>query len=146
MYLGYEGSFGVSGVNNGEHWNLHLSPKLNYQVTVDLGAGSTDLDMSGLRLESLLVEAGAGRSVVKLPKESGLDATITGGVGQLIIEIPQNVEARIQVDRGLGAVSVPGRFDEVAEDAYTTDGWDGSDDQLDIQIEVGIGQVSIREY
>ena len=146
MSLGYEGGFSVSGVSRGEEWNLYLSPKLGYELAVNVGAGDADLDLSNLRLESLLVEAGAGRTVVTLPKESGVSATITGGVGQLVLEIPQNMEARIQVERGIGAISVPDRLDEIGDDLYQTDGWDGSDNQLDIQIEVGIGQVSIREF
>jgi hypothetical protein len=129
----------------GDRWNLALSPRAAFSIDANIGAGDATIDLTGLDIRSLWVETGAGRNMIILPENGRFDAKITGGVGQLIVEIPREMAARIQVDRGLGPLDVPDRFDRQGGDLYESDNWETSENRVTIEIEVGIGQVSIRD-
>jgi hypothetical protein len=130
----------------GDQWNLALSPRAAYALNANIGAGDSTIDLTGLDIRSLWIETGAGRSTVILPETGRFDARITGGVGQLVVEIPPGMAARIQVDRGLGALDVSRRFGRQGGDVYESGNWETSDNRVTIEIEVGIGQVSIRDH
>lgn len=128
----------------GEEWHLRLSPQAVWSLIVDVGAGGATLDLGGLLIRDLVVDAGAGRTVVTLPETGDFSASVDGGVGELVVEIPRAMAARVRVDRGLAALTLPPRF-ELRGDVYVTEGWDTSDDRVDLEIDVGVGLVTIRE-
>jgi hypothetical protein len=130
----------------GDQWNLALSPRAAFALDANIGAGDATIDLTGLDIRSLSVETGAGRNTVILPENGQFDATITGGVGQLVVEIPPEMAARIQVDRGLGGLDVARRFDRQGGDLYESGNWETSDNRVTIEIKVGIGQVTIRDH
>jgi hypothetical protein len=129
----------------GDHWDLALSPRVAFTLNADMGAGDATLDLTGLQIRGLEIETGAGRSTIILPAEGRFDARITGGVGQMVIEIPAEMAARIEVDRGLGGLEIPGRFERLGGDVYESENWESSDQRVTIQVEVGVGQVSVRD-
>jgi hypothetical protein len=139
------GSF-QSWSGRGDRWNLALSPRAAFALDANIGAGDATIDLTGLDIRNLTVETGAGRNTIILPEDGQFDAKITGGVGQLIVEIPPEMAARIQVDRGLGALNVSQRFDGQGGDVYQSDNWRTSENRVTIVIEVGIGQVTIRDH
>jgi hypothetical protein len=144
MDLGYRRqSDWVQNWQKGDEWDLSLSPKVGLSLDVNMGAGDTRLDLSGLDIRELSVEAGAGRSTITLPDEGDFATKVSGGVGQVIIEIPEGMAARVQVDQGIGNVSVDSRFTREG-DSYVTRDWKSAEDRVDLEIEVGVGQVTVR--
>jgi hypothetical protein len=127
----------------GDEWRLSLSPNVGYTLHTSLGAGEAVLDLTGLDVRELRLEAGAGRSNIILPDEGDFIADINGGVGQMIIEIPEEMAAQITVSRGIGEVRVDNRFDKHG-DSYRTSDWQSNENRVDLMIEVGIGQVIVR--
>lgn len=127
----------------GDEWQLSLSPKVAFSLDANLGAGEAFLDLTGLDIRELRVEAGVGRSTVILPNEGDMTASVNGGVGQMTIEIPEGMAARIDVSRGIGNVSVAGRYEREG-DSYVTSDWRSNENRVDLQVEVGIGQVTLR--
>ncbi|UCC63212.1 MAG: hypothetical protein JSV36_21160 [Anaerolineae bacterium] len=144
MTLEYKGRFSTSGWRGGDEWHLHLSPNVGLALEVDVGAGRATIDLTGLDIRDLSVSAGASQSTVVLPREGNFAAEISGGVGGLVLEIPEEMAARIQVDRGLGALDVSSRFEKEG-DVYQTDDWDTSDDRVDLQVDIGVGLITVRE-
>jgi hypothetical protein len=130
----------------GDQWNLALSPRVAFSLDANVGAGEATMDLTGLDIRSLRLETGAGRNTVILPENGRFDAKITGGVGQLVVEIPPELAARIQVDRGLGAANVSRRFERQGGDVYESADWETNENRVTLQIEVGIGQVNIRDH
>ena len=127
----------------GDEWQLALSPKVAFSLDANLGAGEAFLDLTGLDVRELRVEAGVGRSTIILPDEGDLTARVNGGVGQITIEIPDGMAARIDVSRGIGNVSIAGRYEREG-DSYVTRDWRSNENRVDLQVEVGIGQVTVR--
>ncbi len=145
MSLGYTGGNFSAWNGRGDDWNIRLSPKASFWLDIDLGAGDATIDLSGLDVRSLQVNTGAGRNTITLPAEGDLSGKITGGVGQLVIKIPEGVAARVRVEHGLGGVNVSGRFDKQGDNLYLTDDWEQNENRVDLEVSVGVGQVTIRE-
>jgi hypothetical protein len=143
MTLEYRQGDWMQNWRRGDEWDLRVSPKVGLSLNVNVGAGDATLDLDGLDIRNLTVETGAGRTTIILPEEGDFEAKVSGGVGQIVIEIPEGMAARVQVDRGLGDVSTSNRFVRDG-DTYETDDWQTNDNRVDLEIQVGVGQVTIR--
>jgi hypothetical protein len=143
MTLEYRRGDWMQNWRRGDEWDLRISPRVGFSLDVNVGAGDATLDLDGLDIRALTVETGAGRTTIILPEDGDFAADISGGVGQVVIEIPDEMAARVQISRGLGDVSVPSRFVRDG-DTYQTDDWRTSDNRVDLEIQVGVGQVTIR--
>lgn len=124
-------------------WDLGLNPDVPLDLDVDLGVGETDLDLSGLELESLSLDFGVGDASVILPAVGEYQATIDGGIGQIEVILPQGLEARVRVDNGIAAVSLPDELSQNGE-IYTTGGYANAENRVDLDVSQGIGNVRIR--
>ena len=141
------GTFIWNGPSEGAGWDVHLNSQVPTRLTVDSGVGETTLDLEEIDLAELTLRAGTGTIDVNMPETTGLGTTranIQGGVGSLDISIPESVEARIEVDSGLGAVDVDDRFRKEGDNVYVSDGYNSAQDKLDMEVHVGIGAVKIN--
>ena len=144
MNLGYRQGEAFQGWNEGDVWALRLSPKAGFSLHVDVGAGGATLDLTGLAIRDLKVQAGAGQTTVVFPAEGQFSAGVNGGVGALVLEIPEGMAARLQIDRGLSAISVSDRFKKEGQ-GYVTGDWATNENRVDIKVAVGVGVVTVRE-
>jgi len=143
--LKYEGGGFSTSLNQGDRWNLRLSPKVGLSLQVDVGAGDGLVDLTGLDIRDLTVETGVGQSSITLPEKGDFGARVTGGVGNLVVKIPDGMAARLRVDRGIGSLDISDRFEEQGDDLYLTADWESNENRVDLEIEVGIGMVRVRE-
>ncbi len=126
-------------------WHINLSPQVALTLEIDPGVGKSQLDLGSLQVEELQLNPGVGRVVVVLPgKVERGTVRIKGGVGGISIVIPEGVAARIQVNKGLGGVSIDtGRFRQ-SGDTYTSADYDTAQYRLDVNIDGGVGGIDIR--
>lgn len=135
---------GVWAWGQGDEWDIGLSPQVGFDLDVDLGAGQASVDLTGLDIRELNVDVGAGQATVVFPGQGTFDAQVNGGVGQLVLEIPDSLAVRLRVDRGLSALSVSSRYERDG-DVYVTSDWERRADRVEIELDMGVGQVVIRE-
>lgn len=128
----------------GDEWDVGLSPEVGFDLDVELGAGRATVDLTGLDIRDLTVDAGAGQATVILPGHGTFDARVNGAVGQLVLSIPDTMAVRVQVDRGLSALSISSRYQRDG-DVYVTDDWERMTDRVEIVVDMGVGQVVINE-
>ena len=124
-------------------WDLRVSRTVPLELDVSTGVGESNLNLEGLRLTDLRVRIGVGKTTIRLPAEGQFPVEIDGGVGEVIVWLPQGMEARINVDTGLGSFNAPSGFEQVGED-YFSPGYDGAENRVDINIDAGIGSISVR--
>jgi predicted membrane protein len=94
-------------------------------------------------VQNLVVDSGAGNTTVALPEKPGLmTAEIDGGVGNVTLRVPDGVQARINVDSGIGNVDVDSRFTKQG-DNYVTSGYDSATDRIDVALDMGVGNVKV---
>jgi hypothetical protein len=82
---------------------------------------------------------------VVLPESGVMEALIDGGVGDLVIEVPEGTAVRVQVSTGLGHTSVPLAYRQDG-DTYVSPGYDSAANRVDLAVESGVGRILVRPY
>ena len=125
-------------------WSLRLNNDIPMDLSVDMGAGTSDLQLADLSLTSLDVSLGAGNSTIDLSGgwASDLDATIDAGAGDITVRLPSEIGVRVEVEAGLGTIQATGLMQE--GDVYTNAAYGVSAVTLQIDLEAGIGQINLE--
>lgn len=125
------------------NWNLHFNNAIPLDLTIEMGAGDSNLNFSGMALRTLDVKMGAGESHMDFTGnwKQNLTATLQAGVGEAHLKLPREVGVRVSVQGGLGEVEAPD-FKRDGSD-YVNDAYGKSPVTLDIHIAGGIGEVHL---
>ena len=124
-------------------WELGLAPQVPLGLEIGLGAGLADVDLTGLTVDDLTVSMGIGQTTVILPDEGRFQARIEGAIGETVVVIPAGLAARIRVDTGLAVSDLPDSYRQ-RDDVYTSPGYESADDRVDLEVDQAIGKVTIR--
>ena len=159
---------GGPGYDEGDDWQIGLSPEVVTDLNVDAGSGALVLNLAGLTLSDLTVDTGSGNSEIFLPggefaveMDSGsgsTEMTLAGdgrthinfdaGSGNLTLYLPPTTAARIDFNGGSGRLHVEERFQQVSGDeqdgVWETAGFDTADSFADLTIDVGSGSVFVE--
>lgn len=81
---------------------IRLPSDLPTSITINVGAGEFDVDLSGVRLTDARVNLGASsmRFVLPKPTSGNVDVRMNGGASTITIVVPDGVEARIATTGG----------------------------------------------
>jgi len=125
-------------------WDLHLNNDVLMNLSLDMGAGTSDLQLAGLSLTGLDVTLGAGKSTVDLTGKwaRDLDVTFDTGAANITVRLPKDVGVRVEVAAGLGRIEASG----LKQDGYvyTNEAYGMSEVTLHITIQAGIGQINLE--
>lgn len=127
-------------------WNVLLSPITPLTLRADVGAGQSDFDLTGLMVQQLTVNNGAGQTTIRFPSNAGQTiADVHSGAGQLVLIVPPDVGAYIHTSRGgVVNVQVPSdRFQSVS-DGYETANYASAANRVDVTLHLGVGSVDVR--
>lgn len=144
---------------------------LTTEIPLDLhtgsGTGGTELDLSGLQVRGLESDAGTGDVIIDTGDASIANATmsvdagtgdihvdgkrsrwtgenklrIDAGTGDVTVYLPRDIGVRVRVDKGTGSVRVNGL--ERDGNGYTNALAESADDSVDVNIDVGTGDVAV---
>lgn len=133
---------GITGFRN--EWGLRLNDQVPMDLRVEMGAGTSDLQLAGLSLTGLNITLGAGRSTIDLSGDwtRDLNVTINTGAADLTLRLPKDVGVRLEVERGPMVINAPGLTENGA--VYTNDAYGESELTLQIDIQAGIGQINVE--
>lgn len=137
----------IEGIPNDElryNWDLNFSEDVPMNLDIDLGAGSSELDLSGLQLTGLNIDTGVGETIVDLSGDwsESFDANISGGIGKMTVILPTAVGVRIESSTGIGSSNIFGLRQN--GNVYTNDAYGDSDVTIDLTISGGIGDITLR--
>jgi hypothetical protein len=126
-------------------WNLHFSKDVPLDLKVDMGAGHGDLHFREVPLTRLDLQLGAGQMDVDFTgdRKADLTADIEGGVGQATIRLPKNVGVIAHASGGIGSINAPGLKHD--GDTYTNDAYGKSQATIHLKVEGGIGQITFTQ-
>jgi hypothetical protein len=124
-------------------WELLLNQRVRWELGFNSGVGDVEIDLTDLRVTDLRVDAGIGTTEVTMPRRGTIQARVDGGIGDVRIDIPEGMAARISVDRGISGLDIASRFQKRG-DYYETSNYDQAESYLNLEIDVGIGNVTIR--
>ncbi|MCX6567864.1 MAG: toast rack family protein [Candidatus Aminicenantes bacterium] len=125
-------------------WDLILSTAVPIDLDIDLGAGQSDIDLRGLKLERVKLDMGVGEMTLDLqgPHQESFNVKIDGGVGSGKIYLPSEVGVRVKVDGGLGSIEAHGLTKQGGSYVNEADG--KSAVAIEIEIDAGIGSLDLR--
>lgn len=125
-------------------WDVRLNDEVPMALSVDLGAGQGDLTLANLSLSELQLKAGVGEARIDLSGDWDHDvqATIQGGVGELMVRLPGRMGVLVRVSGGLGAVNTIGLSQE--DGAYVNDAYRTTEATLTLDISGGVGEVTLE--
>ncbi len=125
-------------------WDLNLSKAVPIDLDIDLGAGHSDIDLRGLKLERVKIDMGVGEMILDLQgnHEQSFNVKIDGGVGSGKITLPSEVGVRVKVDGGIGSVDAHGLTKQGS--SYVNEAYGKSAVVIEIDIDAGIGSLDLR--
>jgi hypothetical protein len=129
-------------------WELNLNSDVLAELEVNVSVGDVNLELGWMpELEAAECEVGVGDVVCDLSgaweHSPGL-IEFSIGVGNIDLVVPDNVGVRVEVASELGEVEVEG-LEPDDEGGYVNSMWDESDENLEVEVNVGIGRVYIKE-
>jgi len=145
LKLSADGSFvSIPGVTSAYRWEFLAAPDVPLELKFSQGVGSVNLDLTRLSLTDLNTSLGAGQITVLLPEDQSFSAHLSGGMGQLAVIVPENVGVRITSGTALAAFSVPDSYERDG-DVYTSPNYSSATDQVNIELDLAIGSVIVKE-
>ncbi|MGZ5498708.1 MAG: toast rack family protein [Candidatus Aminicenantales bacterium] len=134
---------GISFGSSRNRWDLILGQAVPIDLRIDLGAGHSDLDLRGLKLERVEIDMGVGEVNLDLrgPHAAGFRVKIDGGVGSAKLALPAEVGVRVKVDGGLGSINARGLTKRAG--AYVNDAYGQSPITIDVDIDAGVGSLDL---
>lgn len=136
-------NIGIPDADIRYQWDLQFGDDVPLDLTINLGVGESDLQLSGLPLRNLDINTGVGQTNIDLSGDwqEDVDVRISGGVGETVLMLPRSTGVRLQSETALGNLTVNGlRRDG---DVYTNDAFGASDVTMDIEIRGGVGSITI---
>jgi hypothetical protein len=137
-----------SGINFGpteNSWDLTFSNDVPLDLRVDMGAGQGDLKLRDMNVTNVELHMGAGQVMLDLTgaRKSDLNVDIKGGVGQVTVRLPKDVGVSAHASGGIGTVQARGLHENGNE--YTNDALGKSPHKITLDIQGGIGEIELIE-
>jgi len=125
-------------------WNLFLAPDIIWELGLDVGASSTELDLSQLKLKKLEVDAGASDLSLHLGAH-GLETlvNIDAGASNIKIVVPKDVRLQIELDGGLSSSNLEAAGLVRSGDYYVTPDSVSSDSLVKVNLEAGVSNLEL---
>ncbi|MAT99724.1 MAG: hypothetical protein CL608_21500 [Anaerolineaceae bacterium] len=147
-------------------WQLGLNQNVPADLTLEAVAGSSELDLRDVSLETLMltVSAGdmelllpggnydahlitnAGSSEITLPENGRHAIDLEVNAGSVVLHLPSDMALHVEVQRDLGSFSANDaglRQVEGQENVWETADYDSAPNRLDLNVHISVGSVTI---
>jgi hypothetical protein len=138
-------NFPVGVPFEGLNWDVKINHGIPVRLDVSSGASETRLDLEDLKLSELNIDTGASSTMVDLPAKAGYTRVhVESGAAAVILRVPAQVAARIQVESGLAGISVDqGRFPRSGS-YYESVDYALAANKVDIFVKTGVGSLEVH--
>jgi len=139
-----KGDWNIDGGEN--RAQISLNPNPIWDITLNMGAGSAEFDLTEYKVKSLNFNGGAASFEAKLgmPLEETV-ITAESGAASVDIEIPRAAACRIVVKSGLSSKDFPG-FTKQSDGSYATEGYENAGNKFAIDLRGGLSSFTVRRY
>jgi hypothetical protein len=126
-------------------WRYQLTREVPVTLSIEAGASSLDVNLQDVLATNIELETGASSANVTLPARGASVLNVEAGAASVSIRVPESTVARIRVEEGVTTVSVDtNRFPRSASGIYQSANFDTAVDRAEINIEAGLGTVSVN--
>jgi hypothetical protein len=126
-------------------WRFHLAQDIPVLLTVESGASILNIDLKDVLVTRFALKTGASSANVTMPARGASLLDVEAGAASINILVPEATAARIRVREGVTAVDVDThRFPRLDSGIYQSSNYDVSGDRSEINIESGLGKLSVK--
>lgn len=126
-------------------WRFQLTQEIPSTLIVEAGASSVDINLRDVPATRVELKTGASSTNVTVPARGASLLEVEAGAASLNVHVPEATAARIRVEEGVSSVNVDtNRFPRLDSGFYQSSGYDTAADRADINIEAGLGSVTVR--
>jgi hypothetical protein len=126
-------------------WRFQLPQAIPVVLTVESGASSLNIDLRDVLATRLALKTGASSTNVTMPAHGVSLLDVEAGAASINIHIPETAAARIRAKNSVMALNVDtNRFPRLDSGIYQSSNFDTAPDRAEINIESGLGSVSIK--
>jgi hypothetical protein len=124
-------------------WDLRLNDELPLDLDVHFGAGEAHLDLGALNLRRVGVEMGVGQINMDLRGAPKHDYTVNihGGVGEAEVRLPNTVGIEATASGGIGDISVRGLKKEAGH--WVNEAFHNPGVKVRVDVQGGIGAIHL---
>ncbi|MEL6306807.1 MAG: hypothetical protein AAFQ52_01630, partial [Chloroflexota bacterium] len=162
------------GSDKNLEWDVKVATDIPASIDINGGVGPTKVDLTGMNVTTLYMNAGVGKFTVILPQQAedvvvdlntGVGQTqvyvpegtsgvldVNAGVGAVDITIPPNAAVQINAEGGIGSVDVPKSLKRMTKKefmemggVFQSEGFELAEDRLIIHYNGGVGALHVRE-
>ena len=136
-------SKGLNTNSSDYKWEVKLNDKVAQDLEFINGVGKTRLDLSTINIRSLAVKMGVGDLEMNLRGKPSKDYTVSikGGVGNAEIKLPKDIGVVAQASGGLGGVDTVGMSKDGNQ--YVNEAYKKSPVTIRLTIEGGVGSLKL---
>ncbi|WP_160646101.1 toast rack family protein [Chengkuizengella marina] len=141
-----DGNFGINIGDVENNWDLKLTNEIPIDLKIDAGVSETELDLRGLKLKNLEVQAGVGDITIDMSGqwEESFNAIISTGVGSSTVILPTDIGVIIEADKGIVAGDFIGLI-SLGDGVYVNEAYNASNSHhIKIEADLGIGEVVFK--
>lgn len=116
-------------------WDITLPSDVRAELTLNLGAGDFDIDLSAVRVVRAAINSGASDLVIRLPRARGdVPMTISSGASSVQIIVPSGVEYSIESTGVMHSIN----------GATRSPGYSAAADRLTIHLSAAMSSVTVK--
>ena len=125
-------------------WDVRLTDEVPVALVINVGAGESVITLVTTNLTSLTVNNGVGETTIDLTGYRGrqYNAQVHSGVGDLTMRIDRNSNTRIVMHNGVGDIDTRGIVQ--TDDHYTTAGFNPALPVNEITLTQGVGSIQLE--
>ncbi|TQR27478.1 hypothetical protein C7Y47_23100 [Lysinibacillus sphaericus] len=126
-------------------WDIKLNEDIPMDLSIEAGASDAEIDLQGLQLEKLDINTGVGDLKVNLGGDwkKSFETNIETGVGNTTVTLPSKVGVKLTTEKGIGTSSIDGLISK-GEGVYVNEAYDKSDVKIEVNSEIGLGDVTFK--
>lgn len=134
------------GSINRNNVDIKLNTRPVWDIRLDVGASSVDLDLSPYAVQSLDVQSGAAKVKVKIGNKSEFTkVNFESGVSKLELLIPASTGCQINADTDLSKKNFNG-FEKIDSHTYQTSNFNSAVNKAIIDLETAVSSVKVSRY
>lgn len=134
--------------------NVSLSERVVWDIGIDSGVSSLEMDLSEVEVASLTLKTGVSSNRIRLgdviPGRTEGNVTVQTGVSSVTLLVPEGVEARIESQSGLTGHSVSRDFESLGGNVWQTADFERARSAGDgvwiITVKAGLGTFTVETY
>jgi hypothetical protein len=134
--------------------DLTLSERVPWDIGIDSGVSSLEMDLSEVEVASLTLKTGVSSNRIRLgdvvPGRTEGNVNVQTGVSSVTLLVPEGAEARIESQSGLTGHSISRDFESLGGNVWQTDDFERARSSGDgvwiITVKAGLGTFTVETY